>query len=194
MATEVYPLDPTLVGAQLSRTTSQNPAASLADLAGVAGGAPQWVAGAQKAGALTFDNGIVYLVKANIANGQARPAAFPAGYLAIGPYDDASIVRSVRALSDQLDVFNRLTLRWDLEKKITLNNDSDGGLQYYSGQTFAITPGSYAAGIIRLSSNSYGLQGDFIGVRIAADTRDQVFNSGAARAFHSANGPTTIPA
>jgi hypothetical protein len=48
------------------------------------GGAPQWVAGPQKEGALVFDDGITYRVRLNIANGQARPAAFPAGYLAIG--------------------------------------------------------------------------------------------------------------
>lgn len=52
---------------------------------GTAGGAPQWVSGAQKEGSLVFDNGITYRVRLNIANGTARPAAFPNGYLAIGP-------------------------------------------------------------------------------------------------------------
>jgi hypothetical protein len=54
---------------------------------GVAGGAPQWVTGKQTEGALVFDAGITYRVRLNIANGTARPAAFPNGYLAIGPQD-----------------------------------------------------------------------------------------------------------
>lgn len=55
------------------------------------GGAPQWVAGAQKEGALVFNAGYVYRVKQAIANGQAAPTATNQYYLQLA-YDDTAVV------------------------------------------------------------------------------------------------------
>jgi hypothetical protein len=47
--------------------------------------AGQWVAGEQKAFSLVYDDGAVYLVRANLANSTIRPASNPTSYLLIGP-------------------------------------------------------------------------------------------------------------
>lgn len=47
-------------------------------------GAPQWVAGPQKAGALVYDAGLVYRVKSELANSQSAPAGNAANYEPVG--------------------------------------------------------------------------------------------------------------
>ncbi|MVN78915.1 hypothetical protein GO988_21510 [Hymenobacter sp. HMF4947] len=49
-----------------------------------AGGAPQWVAGKQTAGALVYDLGITYRVKVDIANSQSAPGGNPNFYELVG--------------------------------------------------------------------------------------------------------------
>lgn len=97
-------------------------------------------------------------------------------------------------LSDLPTLLQRYIIRWDQEKAVTLNQDFEGRLRYTSGQAFAFTSGTYAAGIIRLSADDYGRRGDLVGVRIQVGSKDLVYEAGAAEAFHSSGGPRTLPA
>jgi hypothetical protein len=72
--------------------------ATRTELAAVTGGAPQWVAGAQKQGALVFNAGFVYRVKQDIANGVTAPTATNAFYLKLG--DLSSITKLIPASAD----------------------------------------------------------------------------------------------
>lgn len=105
-----------------------------------------------------------------------------------------SLTSRLYGLSDLLTLLQRYIIRWDQEKTVTLNQDFEGRLRYTSGQAFAFTSGTYAAGIIRLSADDYGRRGDLAGVRIMVGSKDLVFEAGAAEAFHSSGGPRTLPA
>ena len=52
---------------------------------GVAIATPQWLSGAQKEGALVFDQGYIYRVRVDRANSTVAPAGNPSTYLLIGP-------------------------------------------------------------------------------------------------------------
>lgn len=168
-ASEAPIYDPGLLAEQLGAATPDNPVATQADLAN-----------------LPSPEQTLYDALGNQTDGAPTNRLLNSNL--------STLLARLYGLSDRLDLLAKFIIRWDQEKRIVLDSDTQGGLLYASGQAFAYTPGAYTAGIIRLRAQDYGRNGDLIAVRIAAGGKDLVFSKGTAQAFHSASGPTTIPA
>jgi hypothetical protein len=134
-----------------------------------AGGAPQWVAGPQTAGALVFNAGFVYRIKQNIANGQTAPTATNAYYLQVS-YDDTAVLARLGGTTDQ-DPAAPLSAIESKVDKVVLANYGTAFLDAYEAIDAApfddtlIMRGSqpgFAAGKV-VNGQSLNINGDAVG-------------------------------
>jgi hypothetical protein len=133
-------------------------------------------------------------VLARLGETTADDPAAPLSALDGLAYDDSDIYQSVRDLRDLLSLLARFITRWD-EERLIVASEQVHSIRYLSGNAYAFSANTgFATTVINLNANDYGRRGDLVAVRMVVGSQDLRFSAGAADAFHSADGPLTIPA